>query len=83
MASKKYLRISSSIEGFRRAGIAHSRTATDHPLESFSARQLAQLEAEPNLIVQQIEKDIDDDAGDGEQTAPSKTAAPAKKSAGK
>ncbi|TIX53017.1 MAG: hypothetical protein E5V28_30895 [Mesorhizobium sp.] len=57
------LRIKSKIEGFRRAGIAHSKATVDHPLETFAGRHegervgLARLEmlfAEPNLVVELI-----------------------------
>lgn len=56
------VRVRSKTEGFRRAGIAHSKTPVDHPLEAFSRREgqrvdrdlLEALFAEPNLIVELI-----------------------------
>jgi len=69
-AKKRFYRIVSAIEGFRRAGIAHSRTATDHPVESISDKQFAQLENEPKLIVTEIEKDVGtEDESDTKQPA--------------
>jgi hypothetical protein len=44
------IRILSQIPGFRRAGVAHVADAT-WPNVAFSAEQLAQLKAEPKLIV--------------------------------
>jgi len=46
------IRISAKIDGFRRAGMAHSKTATDHPDGTFSKEQLKLLQAEPNLVVE-------------------------------
>lgn len=44
--------ITSKIDGFRRAGIAHSSHPTPYADDRFTAAQLAQLKAEPNLVVQ-------------------------------
>jgi len=79
------IRITSKIDGFRRAGVAHSSRPSDYPDGYFSDKQLAQLEAEPNLIVQHLANpaaaDESDDQGAGEQAggkkAPTKTAAKA------
>lgn len=49
------IRITSAIAGFRRAGVAHPAEPTDYPDDHFSAKQLQQLEAEPRLVVEQIE----------------------------
>lgn len=46
------LRITSRREGFRRAGLAHPTTATEHALSDFSPAQLAQLLGEPELEVE-------------------------------
>lgn len=46
------IRITAKIEGFRRAGIAHSRTPTDHADDAFSEEQMEQLFNEPNLIIE-------------------------------
>lgn len=49
------LRIVSRRDGFRRAGIAHTKEAVDHPLDAFTAPEpLEQLFAEPNLVVQLV-----------------------------
>lgn len=49
----KGVRIVSKIDGFRRAGIAHSKEAAEHPVETFRLpEQLEALFAEPNLIVE-------------------------------
>jgi len=45
------LTITSKVAGFRRAGIAHPGTPTDHKAGTFSEEQLEQLKADPNLIV--------------------------------
>lgn len=46
------LRIVAKIDGFRRAGVTHSKAGVDHPLDAFpSPVQLEQLFAEPNLVV--------------------------------
>jgi hypothetical protein len=43
--------ITAKREGFRRAGIAHSETTKTYPVSRFTPAQLAQLKAEPMLIV--------------------------------
>ncbi|WP_164273405.1 HI1506-related protein [Stenotrophomonas sp. B1-1] len=48
--------ITSKIEGFRRAGVAHSTTPTPYAEDRFTPDQLAQLQAEPNLFVQLLPK---------------------------
>lgn len=63
--TKQYIRITSTVDGFRRAGVAHARTPTDWPAEAFTATQLAQIEAEPRLTVQQIDKEVEADSADG------------------
>jgi len=52
--SHTHIRITSSIPGFRRAGIAHPNTPTEYPVSDFSEAQLAQLDAEPRLAVEFI-----------------------------
>ncbi|MDL2320767.1 hypothetical protein LJC47_00255 [Desulfosarcina sp. OttesenSCG-928-B08] len=49
------IRITSKKEGFRRAGVAHSRTPKEYPDEAFTAEQLKQLKAEPMLVVELID----------------------------
>lgn len=46
------IRITSKADGFRRCGVAHPSTATDHPNKAFTAEQLQILQAEPMLMVQ-------------------------------
>lgn len=48
------IRITSKSEGFRRAGIAHSSVPTEYPDDAFTKDQLAQLKAEPMLVVEEI-----------------------------
>lgn len=49
------MRIAAKAEGFRRAGIAHSTTPTDHPVEKFRLPEQAELLlGEPELIVELI-----------------------------
>jgi len=52
--SHTHIRITSSIPGFRRAGLAHSTEPTTYPITDFSDTQLAQLDAEPRLAVEFI-----------------------------
>jgi len=61
----KVYRITSTVPGFRRAGIEHPAEAVDHPAESLTDEQLAALKAEPRLIVQEL--DLPDD---GQPPAP-------------
>lgn len=61
MAKIKIVRIVSKVDGRRRAGIAHPGSATDHPADAFTAAQLAQLNADPLLIVQELEVDAPDE----------------------
>jgi len=56
----KLIRIISSIEGFRRAGMAHSKTPTDHKEDTFTEEQLKALQDEPNLLVQITEAEDDE-----------------------
>jgi hypothetical protein len=46
------LRITSTLEGFRRAGVAHSRQPQVFPVGSFSPEQIEALLAEPLLSVE-------------------------------
>jgi hypothetical protein len=60
--SHTHIRIRSSINGFRRAGITHSADATVYPIDAFSASQLKQLEAEPRLSVEFITENTQADS---------------------
>ena len=48
--------ITAKTEGFRRGGIAHSKTPVEYPDDAFTAEQLAELLAEPLLIVDLSDK---------------------------
>lgn len=43
--------ITAKVNGFRRCGIAHPDTATTYPDDRFTKTQLAELRAEPMLVV--------------------------------
>ena len=49
------IRITSKVEGFRRAGIAHPASPTDYANDAFTKQQLAQLKAEPMLVVEELD----------------------------
>lgn len=48
------IRIKSKRDGFRRCGVAHSAAAKDHPAGRFTKAELAILQAEPMLEVEEI-----------------------------
>lgn len=52
------IRIISKAEGFRRGGMAHSKTPTDHPADAFTPEQLAVLNADPMLTVEMVEGEV-------------------------
>lgn len=58
------IRIIAKEEGFRRCGVAHSTTATDHPDGRFTPNQLKILVNEPMLKVQQLDNPGSDGPGD-------------------
>lgn len=49
------IRITSKQDGFRRAGMAHSKAPREYPNDRFSKEQLAALKSEPMLIVEVID----------------------------
>lgn len=51
----KIIRITAKRDGFRRAGLVHSATPTDYLAEKITAKQLKILQAEPMLVVQELE----------------------------
>lgn len=61
MAKLKVLRITAKRDGRRRAGIDHPASPVDHPLDAFTAEQIAQLKADDQLVVQEVEVDVPDD----------------------
>ncbi len=48
------LRITSKVDGFRRAGISHLKTAVEHDTINLTPVQIEALLAEPNLVVEVI-----------------------------
>lgn len=48
------IRITSTQNGFRRAGIAHPAGTTEYTDETFTKDQLATLQAEPKLVVELV-----------------------------
>jgi hypothetical protein len=48
------IRITALKDGFRRCGVSHPATATDHADDRFSKKELAELKAEPMLMVEEI-----------------------------
>lgn len=52
------IRITAKQDGFRRCGLAHSKTPTDYPPETFTPGQLALLKAESLLVVEEIEGEV-------------------------
>lgn len=48
------LRITSKRAGFRRGGLAHPAEAVDHARSRFTEEQIAELKAEPMLVVEEI-----------------------------
>ena len=61
------IRITSSIAGFRRAGMAHPATPATYTDDHFSVEQIRQLEAEPRLVVEHIEDLDQTDSSDDSQ----------------
>ncbi|MEX2480201.1 MAG: HI1506-related protein [Gammaproteobacteria bacterium] len=50
--SPTHVRIAAKRDGFRRAGMRHSKAAVEHPIDRFTCQQIAALLAEPNLTVE-------------------------------
>jgi hypothetical protein len=48
------IRIRSKKDGFRRCKIAHSTAPKDYPDDKFTEAELAALQAEPMLIVEEL-----------------------------
>ena len=54
------IRITAKKDGFRRAGVAHSKEPQEYPDDRFSEKERAALQAEPNLVVEIVEeKNVD------------------------
>lgn len=52
---KRVVRIRADKEGFRRAGLKHSKTPVDHPADSISDDQMEALVNEPKLKVEVVD----------------------------
>lgn len=78
----RIIRVTSKRAGFRRAGIAHPATPTDHDAASLSEDQIAALKAEAMLIVEDIGVAQEGSNGDDKGIV-DHDAAPAKKPARK
>jgi hypothetical protein len=50
------IRITAIADGFRRCGMAHSKTPTEHPDGAFSDEQIEKLQAEPLLAVEIVQE---------------------------
>lgn len=50
-----HIRITAAVNGFRRAGIAHSTEPTTYAVDDFSEEQLEQLHKEPRLVVEFVD----------------------------
>lgn len=48
----KIVRITSTVDGFRRAGMFHPASPREYPADWFDPEELAALRAEPKLVVQ-------------------------------
>jgi hypothetical protein len=60
------IRIRSHQEGFRRAGVAHSKEWKEYADDHFTAEQLEQLVNEPMLQVEEVDGEPESDKGDTE-----------------
>ena len=46
--------ITAKKDGFRRCGLAHSSKPVEHPDDAFTPEQLAELQADPMLVVELV-----------------------------
>ncbi|MPZ57612.1 MAG: hypothetical protein GEU91_14155 [Rhizobiales bacterium] len=58
-ADATHVRISAQRDGYRRAGMAHSKVGAVHPIDSFTPDQLAMLRGDPRLTLQFVAGDTD------------------------
>ncbi|WP_147456191.1 HI1506-related protein [Aquitalea palustris] len=82
------IRITALADGFRRAGMAHSATPTEHPDDTFSQEQLQELQAERLLLVEVLPNPVAAPTGEDEQVKeetdpPADTAKPPAKTSSK
>jgi len=73
--TQRVIRIKARRPGFRRAGVAHAASWVEHPLDRFTAAQLAQLQAEPALETE-IATVVVEPAPGGDSDAPNTGGAP-------
>lgn len=80
----KIVRITSTVDGFRRAGMSHPAKAMEYPADWFDPEELAALQAEPKLVVQVLDlPDIPEPLVlEGSGTPPAATVDTAKEPAG-
>ena len=74
------IRITAFRDGYRRAGMAHSTKPVEHPVDAFTAEQLAQLHQDRLLLVEEVASGEGDGDADNSET---NTGAAAKKAAAK
>lgn len=55
------VRIRALRDGYRRAGVKHTKEGVDHPADRFTPAQLEQLNGDPNLVVSYVDKPKGDD----------------------
>ena len=49
------LRVKAHKDGYRRAGLAHTKAGVDHPAGALSPGQVAVLQADPNIKLQVVD----------------------------
>jgi hypothetical protein len=54
--SNQIVRIKAHRDGYRRAGVAHTKAAADHAHDAFTPAQLEQLHGDENLLISYVEK---------------------------
>ncbi|UAN47009.1 hypothetical protein KGP17_05550 [Serratia sp. JSRIV001] len=63
---EKVIDITAKRDGFRRCGMAHSDTTQTWPLDTFTPKQIAELQAEPMLVVAIRNQDDTANSGGGQ-----------------
>lgn len=61
------IRITAKQDGFRRAGMAHTKEPKEYPDNKFTRDQLAALAAEPMLVVEILANDRQEAAAPGKK----------------
>jgi len=76
------IRITSKKDGFRRCGIAHSKSPVEYDNKRFSKKEMTLLQDEPMLVVEVIaDDDQDKNAAERKATAEAKAKDEAEKKA--